>query len=47
MSDAESTRAMLEIAAECDKLARRAEDRAKTLGGNAIGIVAAPSAGTP
>jgi hypothetical protein len=46
MTDAESTRAMLEIAAECDKLAQRAEDRARTLGRNAISAVAAPPART-
>jgi hypothetical protein len=33
MTDVESKNAMLEIAAECDKLARKAEDRAATLGG--------------
>jgi hypothetical protein len=42
MTDVESKNAVLEIAAECDKLCRRAEDRAKTLGGNAISAVAAP-----
>jgi hypothetical protein len=42
MTDVESKNAVLEIAAECDKLCRRAEDRAKTLGGNALSAVAAP-----
>ena len=41
MTDVESKNAVLEIAAECDKLCRRAEDRAKTLGGDAISAVAA------
>jgi hypothetical protein len=46
MTDVQSKNAILEIAAECDKLCQRAEDHAKTLGGNAINAIAAPPART-